>query len=151
MQHVRAIAIKFIASLVLLYVILGLIYGMSFINVFIITAVLGIAAYVIGDLIILPRTGNTIATAADFGLAFLLIWFLSSILTYGENLLTMSLIAALGVALFEYFYHGYLARTMTEADAGNRAGLNGGLGFNTEASEELAPVRPDVRSEEDEK
>ncbi|CAM3823315.1 YndM family protein [Aeromicrobium ponti] len=149
MQHSKALAIKFIASLVLLFVILGLIYGMSFGNVFIITALLGIVSYILGDMLILPRSSNTVATVADFGLAFVLIWFLSSILTYGDNLF-MSLVAAAGVALFEYFFHGYLVRNMTEASTETGIVNQGNLQYNTEASEDLTPVRPDVRSDDEE-
>ena len=55
MKHIKPLAIKFISSLVLLSVILGLFFDMSFGNIFLITLVLGVIAYVIGDLIILPR------------------------------------------------------------------------------------------------
>ncbi|MBT2689567.1 YndM family protein [Bacillus sp. ISL-47] len=150
MQHSKALAIKFIASLVLLYVILGLIYGMSFGNVFIITAILGITSYILGDMLILPRSSNTVATAADFGLAFVLIWFLSSILTLGDNLFIMSLVAAAGVAFFEYFFHSYLVKNMTEASTERLTINQGNLPYNTEASEDLTPVRPDVRSDDKE-
>ncbi|MBY0156056.1 YndM family protein [Cytobacillus pseudoceanisediminis] len=149
MQHFKALALKFLASLVLLYIILGLFFGMSFVNVFIITAILGITAYILGDMVILPRSSNMIATAADFGLAFLLIWFLSSILTNGDNLIAMSIAAALGVALFEYLFHLYLLRNMTEASNEKGTINQGNLRYNTEVSEDLTPVRPDVRSEED--
>ncbi|MCS0789338.1 YndM family protein [Cytobacillus firmus] len=149
MQHFKALALKFLASLVLLYIILGLFFGMSFVNVFIITAILGITAYILGDMVILPRSSNMVATAADFGLAFLLIWFLSSILTIGENLIAMSIAAALGVALFEYLFHLYLLRNMTEASNEKGTINQGNLRYNTEVSEDLTPVRPDVRSEED--
>ncbi|MCM3404511.1 YndM family protein [Cytobacillus oceanisediminis] len=149
MQHFKALALKFLASLVLLYIILGIFFGMSFVNVFIITAILGITAYILGDMVILPRSSNMIATAADFGLAFLLIWFLSSILTNGDNLIAMSIAAALGVALFEYLFHLYLLRNMTEASNEKGTINQGNLRYNTEVSEDLTPVRPDVRSEED--
>ncbi|MCM3245747.1 YndM family protein [Cytobacillus oceanisediminis] len=149
MQHFKALALKFLASLVLLYIILGLFFGMSFVNVFIITAILGITAYILGDMVILPRSSNMIATAADFGLAFLLIWFLSSILTNGDNLIAMSIAAALGVALFEYLFHLYLLRNVTEASNEKGTINQGNLRYNTEVSEDLTPVRPDVRSEED--
>lgn len=95
--------------MVLLYVILGLMYDMSFSNVFLISLVLGLASYVIGDLFLLPKTNNTIATLADFGLAFMIIWILGESLTYGESLLLASLISAAGVAVFEYFFHKYVA------------------------------------------
>jgi len=149
MQHFKALALKFLASLVLLYIILGIFFGMSFVNVFIITAILGFTAYILGDMVILPRSSNMIATAADFGLAFLLIWFLSSILTIGDNLMAMSIAAALGVALFEYLFHLYLLRNMTKASYEKGTINQGNLRYNTEVSEDLTPVRPDVRSEED--
>lgn len=61
MNYLKAIAIKFLATLVLLYVILGLFYDMSFTNVFLISLVLGLASYLIGDLFLLAKTNNTIA------------------------------------------------------------------------------------------
>jgi hypothetical protein len=144
MKHVRAMAIKFVSSLVLLSIILGLFYDMAFRNIFLITLVLGVAAYIIGDMLILPRTNNTVATIADFGLAFLIIWLMSENLTYGDNHFSMSLIAALGVALFEYMFHKYLANNVFP-DRGRRQPTRP-LQYQTEASEELTPVRPDVRN-----
>lgn len=146
MKHLRALAVKFLASLVLLYIILGLIYDMSFTNVFLISLVLGLASYVIGDLFLLPKTNNTIATLSDFGLAFMIIWILGESLTYGESLLLASLVSAAGIALFEYFFHKYMAGNVFED--GGREYRNTNYQYQTEASEELYPVKPDVRSEE---
>ncbi|MCM3090977.1 MULTISPECIES: YndM family protein [unclassified Cytobacillus] len=143
MPHGKALALKFIGSLVLLYIILGMIFRMSFINVFLITALLCIISYTLGDMLILPRTGNTFAAAADSGLSFVLIWFLSSILTDGENLLAMSIIAAIGTALFEYFFHKYLAKVMTEASSENKGAQHVSLRYSTEASEEITPLNPE--------
>lgn len=147
MKHVKALAIKFISSFILLYIILGIFNGMSFGNVFLITAVLGIASYIIGDMLILPRTNNTIATIADFGLAFMIIWLMSENLTVGDGMFAESLIASLGVSLFEYFFHRYLYNNVINTHEENR--LQGNLQYQTEASEELTPVRPDVRSNDD--
>lgn len=147
MKHIRALAVKFLASLVLLYVILGLMYNMSFTNVFLISLVLGLASYVIGDLFLLPKTNNTIATLADFGLAFMIIWILGESLTYGESLLLASLISAAGIALFEYFFHKYVAGNVL--GDGERQYRKTNYQYQTEASEELYPVTPDVRSEDE--
>ena len=144
MKHVKALAIKFVSSLVLLSLILGLLFDMAFSNIFLITLVLGVAAYLIGDLLILPRTNNTVATIADFGLAFLIIWFMSENLTYGDNHFSMSLIAALGVALFEYMFHKYVANNVLPNKGGQQQTRP--LQYQTEVSEELTPVRQDVRS-----
>lgn len=144
MKHVKAMAIKFISSLVLLYIILGLIFDVSFGNVFLITLVLGVVAYIIGDMMVLPRTNNLVATMADFGLAFLIIWFMTESLTVGNNTVYPSLIAAIGVALFEYMFHKYLANNIINTK--DESGRVGNLQYQTEASEELAPVRSDVRN-----
>ncbi|WHX98347.1 YndM family protein [Neobacillus sp. DY30] len=149
MKHVKALAIKFVASLVLLSLILGLLFDMAFSNIFLITLVLGVAAYLIGDLLILPRTNNTIATIADFGLALFIIWLMSENLTYGDNHFLMSLIAAVGVALFEYMFHKYVANNIVKNKGGQQQ-QTGQLQYQTEASEELTPVRQDVRSSQEE-
>ncbi|HAQ07333.1 MAG TPA: hypothetical protein DCR24_07370 [Bacillus bacterium] len=147
MKHLRALAIKFIASLVLLYVILGLMYNMSFTNVFLISLVLGVTSYVIGDLFLLPRTNNTIATIADFGLAFMVIWIMGEGMTYGESLFTPSLIAAVGIALFEYFFHKYMANsTLKEQEGVNNRPTN--YQYQTEASEELSVINPEIEKKD---
>lgn len=146
LEHFRAIGIKFLGSLALLYIILGVMYDMSFTNVLLISLILSIASYVIGDLFLLSKTNNTIATLADFGLAFMIIWIVGESLTYGESLLLPSLIAAAGVAVTEYFFHKYVSRSvLEEGEKYNTANYR----YQTEASEELYPVKPDVRSDED--
>ena len=144
-KHFRALAVKFLASLVILYVILGLMYDMSFTNVFLISLVLGLASYVIGDLFLLPKTNNTIATLADFGLAFMVIWVLGESLTYGESLLLASLISAAVIAIFEYFFHKSVAGNVLEDGERKRTTYQ----YQTEAAKEFYPVRPDVRSEDE--
>lgn len=143
MKHVKAFLLKFISCLVLLYIILGLYYGMSFGMVFLISLTLGAASYILGDFLVLPRTNNFIATITDFVLAFLVIWSLSISLTLRENLVTMSLVAATGVALFEILFHRYMANriitNMKTSSARPRP-----LQFQTEASEELTPSKSDL-------
>ncbi|HEY4549909.1 MAG TPA: YndM family protein, partial [Bacillus sp. (in: firmicutes)] len=147
MKHIKPLAIKFISSLVLLSVILGLFFDMSFGNIFLITLVLGVVSYVIGDLFILPRTNNIIATLADFGLAFLVIRFMSDILARGNDgdMFTMSLIASIGVALFEYAFHKYVANRVLNENQ-SRENQQTKLRYQTEASEELTPKNIDARN-----
>lgn len=61
MKHVRALCLKFIVSLVLLYVVLTLFFGVPFGEMFVLTLFLGVISYLIGDLLLLPRTNNTTA------------------------------------------------------------------------------------------
>ena len=147
MKHIKAFAIKFISTLVLLYVILGMFYDMSFGNVFLITLVLGAVAYIFGDMLILSKTNNTIATLADFGLAFLLIWLMGESLTFGDSLIVPALLSAAGLALFEIFFHKYLANNVfiSREDGYYQTGT---LKYQTEASEELTLGEIEERNKE---
>ncbi|WP_018933012.1 YndM family protein [Gracilibacillus lacisalsi] len=140
MKHVSALLIKFIASLVLLYLILGLMYGMTFGEVFLLTAVLGLAAYVIGDLLILPRTNNTLATVADFFIAWLIIFMFVDGMAVTDNIFTATTIAALAVGVFEIFFHRYLANQILPDD--EKGAMDRQLQYQTEISDELGEQPP---------
>ena len=137
MKHMKNLAIKFISILAVLFIILGIFYDMSFGNVLSISVVLTLASYLIGDLLILRRTNNTMATISDFAIAFLVIWLMGENLTYGDSLIMPALIAAAGIALFETFFHKYVARQIEEADKQQNRSRN--LRYQTEASSELTP------------
>jgi len=136
MKHVKALLIKFVATLALLYIILGLMYDMTFGEIFLISAVLGVAAYIIGDMLILPRTNNVIAAIADFGLAWLIIYQLTDAMTVNDNVFTASLLAAIGVALVEVLFHRYLATNILP-NKGNNNGAKRNLQYQTEISDEF--------------
>jgi hypothetical protein len=150
MRHLKAFLLKFTACFALLAIILGGIYGVTLGEVFLISVVLGAISYAAGDLFLLPRSNNTTASLADFGLAFVVIWAMMANVTPVENVLVPSLIAAAGVAGFEFFYHKYLYRSVLE-DNREAEQVQGNLQFQTEASEELTPARPDVRNDEGDK
>ncbi len=108
---------------------------MPFGYIFVITSILVVTSYFLGDIFILQRTNNTVATIADFGLAFLVIWLMRNNLTYGANLFIAALIGAAGVALFEFFFHKYLASLKR-----NTRNQIRNFRYQTEASEELTPT-----------
>ncbi|WP_180953959.1 YndM family protein [Bacillus sp. M6-12] len=147
MKHLMAYAIKFVATFILLGIILGAFFNYSFTDVLLITFVLTLAGYIIGDLLILPRTNNSVASAADFGIAFLVVLWLSNYITYEDDLITASLVSAIAVTLMEFLYHKIVARIdpMQAEETGGNVERNQ---YQTEASEELAPVRQDVRSQD---
>jgi hypothetical protein len=112
MNHVKALLIKGIMTLVILYLILSLGFGISFINVLIITLVLGAISYILGDLYILPKKTNMVATMADLGVTFVVVWLLGIALT-GMEAATMAeaaAISAIVIAIGEYLFHFYILR-----------------------------------------
>lgn len=99
MEHVKALAIKGIMTIVILYLILGLGFNFSFENTLFITIVLGAVSYLLGDLFILPKTNNITATLADLGVAFLVVWLMA--LAMGTAASTAALAAFFAAALWQ--------------------------------------------------
>jgi hypothetical protein len=113
MKHTRALLIKFVMITVVLLVTLGFLYGVDFGDILTISLFLTIAAYLIGDMVILPQFGNTAATIADFGLAYLGTWLVGAmIIEQPIRLGVASFITALIIAIGEAFYHRYLTKTV---------------------------------------
>ncbi|MGP4060663.1 YndM family protein [Halobacillus sp. H74] len=142
MEHIKLLAIKFFVTLAFLYIVLGAGYDMAFGNVFLITMVVSLLSYVVGDMIIMPRTNNTIATISDFVLAFVIIYFMSDALTVGGDLFTASLISSVGLAVFEYMFHKYVRSELEEDTGANEVETNVAQ-LRAEASEELTPYPED--------
>lgn len=137
MNHVKLLAVKCIASLIGLYLILGAGYGISFGNVFLITLILGAGSYIVGDMLILPKTNNYVASIADFGLSYIIIYWMSDALTVGGNLVFTSFIASIGVTVIEFYFHYYVETNLdfNEEERQKPARLQ----YQTETAEELYP------------
>lgn len=111
MVHVKALAIKGIMTLIVLYLVLGLGFNFTFGDTLLMTIVLGVISYLLGDLYVLPKWNNMIATVADFGLAFLVVWLMGMPLSMGLSpgmLALAALFAAIVMAIGEYFFHFYM-------------------------------------------
>ena len=83
MEHIKALAIKGIMTIIILYLILGLGFRFTFGDVLLMTIVLGAVSYFTGDLYVLPRWNNITAASADFGIAFLVVWLMGMPLSMG--------------------------------------------------------------------
>ncbi|HZG72228.1 MAG TPA: YndM family protein [Chondromyces sp.] len=119
MEHIKALAIKGLMTLAVLFLVLGVGYDVGFGDILTLTLTLGIVSYLLGDLFILPRTNNLFATLADFGLSFLLLWALGDmIIEQNIPLLQAALLSSVAVAVGEWFFHRYMDRNvLDEADA----------------------------------
>ena len=125
MQHVKALAIKFVMILAVLTFIHTVIFGGAFTDTLIISAVLTVAAYVLGDLMIFRKAGNDanpnndhykrniIGTGSDLVVAFLIIWLLGELLfTNDMNIVGGAVISALIIGLGEWVFHIYLDKNV---------------------------------------
>ncbi|MGR6898766.1 YndM family protein [Rummeliibacillus sp. TYF-LIM-RU47] len=127
MEHVKAIFIKFVMIAVVLGIVLSGIYDGDIGNTILISVVLTIVAYVLGDLLIFRKASdnhepnadqvkrNTIATISDAVLAFLVVWLMGRELFNNDvNIVQASLISAIIIAVGEWFFHKYLDRQVFE-------------------------------------
>lgn len=121
MDHVKALIIKFVMIAVVLGIVLTGIYDGEFGDTLLISAVLTIVAYVIGDLLIFRKAGddherhadhakrNTIATLSDAVLTFFVVWLMGKSLFINDgDVLAASFISAIIIAASEWFFHKYL-------------------------------------------
>jgi uncharacterized membrane protein YvlD (DUF360 family) len=112
MKHIWALLIKFVMAAVILETVMYLFSDLTFGSVLWIALVITVGSYIIGDLLILPASNNIVASLADFGIAFAIIYMFNFIWTTVSIPLLSALIAALIVGIAEWFLHKYLASTI---------------------------------------
>jgi hypothetical protein len=110
MKHVSQILIKFVMVTIMLSLFLLYLTNLTFANILAISAVVTIAAYLIGDLGILPRTNNTIATVADAGLSLVTILMFNWVYPWADISFSDALLAAVGLAVGEWVFHKVISR-----------------------------------------
>lgn len=115
MHYTKAFFIKLAMTIVALWIVLGLFYGISFGNILLISTILTVIAFV-GDVFLLPKVGNFIAAASDLLLAFFVVWGLGT-WAYGENtsMFAAAFLSSLFIGVGEMFYHRYFRDHVMEA------------------------------------
>ncbi|MFP7477539.1 YndM family protein [Terribacillus saccharophilus] len=121
MKHVKALVIKFIMILAVLWIVFTLMFDTAFSDTLLMSIVLTVAAYVIGDLMVLRKAGdrdksdgdfkkrNIIATISDAVLTFIVLWVLGeALLSPDNNVVLASLIATVVIGIVEWFFHRYV-------------------------------------------
>lgn len=112
MKHIIALVIKFAIIAVVLELVLLNLTNLSPGNILYIALAVTTLAYVVGDLFILDKTNNTIATISDMGLAFLTIWAFNYIIPEATISFSDALIAAAALAVGEWIYHKFVRRAI---------------------------------------
>ncbi|GAA0464432.1 YndM family protein [Alkalibacillus silvisoli] len=143
MNHFGLILTKVVATFIWLYIILGLWYGVSFVNIVMFTLILGAISYFIGDLLIFRKTNerynHTVATFADFFLALIVVYAFLDLFANVINIVAASFFSAVGLSVFEAYYHRSVEKGFKKSEGRDRGRLNPNLKLQTEASEEIDP------------
>lgn len=106
----RALLIKFLMTFVFGIIAFSLLGGNAWSWIFLVALVGTAANYVIGDLVVLPGFGNTIASVGD-GITGALVAYIFSLVVQGFSAGFFSLfVFFILITAGEYFFHGYLLR-----------------------------------------
>ncbi|WP_053366364.1 DUF2512 family protein [Bacillus sp. FJAT-27245] len=106
-NHAKALAIKVGMVLAVMWIVLTLIFNVSFLDATLLGIILTLLAYFTGDMFVLPRMGNVAATVGDFVLSLVVLWGGLHILGYNDSL-AEAFVASLVLAAGEWFYHKWL-------------------------------------------
>ncbi|HEX3076539.1 MAG TPA: DUF2512 family protein [Lachnospiraceae bacterium] len=108
MRHLIALAIKYVMITLVLWVVLGIFSELLFTDILVISLVVTILAYIIGDLLILPMSNNTIATISDVGLSLVTILIVTYLWIVADVTFLGVLIASVCIGVGEWFFHKYI-------------------------------------------
>ncbi|GAA4069871.1 DUF2512 family protein [Amphibacillus indicireducens] len=107
MEHVKLIMIKYFATFVLLYLVLGIAYGLTTSQIFFVSLI-SLALYFLGDLFILDQTNNFIATFSDVVINFIVIYLLLDVVGFAGDRLIAAFISSIVLGFYEIFFHLYV-------------------------------------------
>lgn len=111
MKKLRALLIKFVLNFIAAWFVFSFIGSNPLLWVLVTSMAVTILNFVIGDLIVLPKFGNLIASLGDGILAGLTAFILDLLLpSFCTTLITLPFYIVI-IAIVEYFFHIYLMST----------------------------------------
>lgn len=106
-----ALAIKFVMTLVFAWIAFGFIDGNDFSWILLLGIIATVGNYILGDLYVLPKFGNIVASLGDGGVGVLIAYVMAvlipAFLVSTTSLVTFFFLVAIG----EYFLHQYLLKS----------------------------------------
>ena len=109
-RQVINILVKAVAILAVTGALLPMFSTLSITEAISIGIVLTIVAYIMGDLVVLPRYGNAVAVGMDVVTAAVVIWGMTFVLGQPGIMITGLLITSIVIGAVEWFFHGFLNR-----------------------------------------
>lgn len=108
MKFIGPLLIKYSVTTAILWIVLGLYFNVTFIDILATSSILTALAY-LGDIFILPIIGRTAALIVDFALTWVVVWSIGNAIFQGPiSLGTAAFISAIATTVGEFFFHRYL-------------------------------------------
>ncbi|MFZ5650652.1 MAG: DUF2512 family protein [Bacillota bacterium] len=115
-NHIRVLGIKTLAIVIFSGLLTPMFTDLSLGQGVLIGILISVLTYILGDLVVLPVTDNTAATAADVATAGVLYWISVRALDGIGLSFWEALAFALIVGVSEWFLHTYLVRYVLKRD-----------------------------------
>lgn len=144
MDYVKALVIKFVMCLAVLWLVLGVFYNVGFGHILTLSIILTPVTFILGDLFILRRFENWGATIADFLMVFAVVWFYGAyFINVTFPVITAAALSALIISVGEIFFHRYVDNHILHVeddkrDRDRRANIDD-RNLQTEFGEEIDP------------
>lgn len=142
MKHLNVLLIKFVASIFIFWISLGLLFNATFAEIISFSLLVTIISYFIGDQIILPRIGKKNTVVIDFFLTYIIVWvfggvFFRSYLMIGWG----SIISATLFAGSEVFVHSYIVKNIKPIVEEKQRSFNQSFAFEFAEEQDPNPTK----------
>ncbi|MFC4402206.1 DUF2512 family protein [Gracilibacillus xinjiangensis] len=116
MNYLKAFGLKFLVSSIVLLSTFTVFYDANIMKVIVSILVITVVSFIVGDILILRKVSNTIATILDLTLHFILVWMLVELLFYAgtSEILPVSVLTAVLITALEPFVHRLLEHSELE-------------------------------------
>lgn len=109
MKYFTAVLSKFLLTFMILGLVLGLFSNLTVRDILLIAVILTSVAYLLVDVIILPRFGNAIAIYIDTILSITILYILNYYYPFGSIGAMAAITSAMLLDIVEMFFHKYIA------------------------------------------
>lgn len=141
MKHLLALILKFITGIIAYTLGLDLFFNATWVDIITFSLLMTVVTYLLGDLILLRRIGNSHALLADFVLTYMIVWIFGSVLL--NNYLQIawgSIISATIIFVGEVIVHRLLlANVEITNDRVEQSTRTDHLAYSMEIAEENDP------------
>lgn len=110
MKDMTAILYKLIFTVLIVSFFTMVLGAYTFWQSFLLSLLITVSLYIVGDMLVLPTMGNWMATVLDAGTATIIAWLIPFITALPDIAILGALMIGIAIGIAEYFFHQYLLR-----------------------------------------
>lgn len=112
MKHIGAILLKYVMIAIILEVVLGLLTDNSFTDILVISAAVTVVSYLVGDLLILAKSNNPIATIFNGAVTLIILLLFNYARGYDYIPFTTALLATVVIEVGDAVFHRFVEKSI---------------------------------------